>query len=226
MVFRGVDQPESLQGRMKLARRTKSELRLAIPFLVDGFDDAGRALFNELPNPAIIVAPNGRVVAKLPWAEAELIGARLVEVDRRANLEKKLPANADMNVLYVHGARALVKGRYQEAARTLRRALSTWVSNKTPFYARAARLRAEALSRSGKSKATPQALKNAETAARSAWQRNPSRLGHELGRLAAVADPENSRRLLRDAATLLDEKHASRAVAVRRRAKSSLTTSK
>lgn len=79
MAFRDVPQPATVEERLALARRACEEFELPQDFWIDGLDDQSRALFGDLPSPALILGPNGKVVAKLPWAEPDQLGPRLDE---------------------------------------------------------------------------------------------------------------------------------------------------
>lgn len=79
MAFRDVPQPTTVEERLALARRACEEFELPQDFWIDGLDDQSRALFGDLPSPALILGPNGKVVAKLPWSEPDLLGAKLDE---------------------------------------------------------------------------------------------------------------------------------------------------
>jgi hypothetical protein len=62
--FRDVQQPQNLGERCELARRTCAEFDLAPGTVwIDGMDDQSRALFGDLPSPAIVVDPFGVVRA-------------------------------------------------------------------------------------------------------------------------------------------------------------------
>lgn len=74
LAFADVEQPKNLGERCALARRTCDELMLAPAMVwVDGMDDQSRALFGDLPDPAIVIDANGVIRHKLPWAEPALL---------------------------------------------------------------------------------------------------------------------------------------------------------
>lgn len=79
MAFRDVPQPTTIEERLALARRACDEFELPQDFWIDGLDDQSRALFGDLPSPALILDPDGKVVAKLPWAEPDQLGPKLDE---------------------------------------------------------------------------------------------------------------------------------------------------
>jgi hypothetical protein len=77
MAFEEIAQPTSLDERIELARRTCDELELSTTMLIDTLDDRSRAYFGDLPSPAIVIGPDGRVRVKLPWAEPDVLAPRL-----------------------------------------------------------------------------------------------------------------------------------------------------
>lgn len=90
MAFADIQQPADLGERVQLARRTCEAMALPPEQIwVDGMDDQSRALFGNLPSPAIVVDPFGVIRAKLPWAEPELLTPQLKE------LVPTLPAAAE-----------------------------------------------------------------------------------------------------------------------------------
>lgn len=75
LAFADVGQPKDLGERWALARRTCEELTLPTAQVwVDGMDDQSRALFGDLPSPAIVIDAGGVIRAKLPWAEPAALG--------------------------------------------------------------------------------------------------------------------------------------------------------
>ncbi len=80
MAFADVEQPATFAERLALARRLRDELEVTLPILVDGMDDASRALFSDLPSPAFVLDRAGRIAKKLPWADPEPLGKALDEV--------------------------------------------------------------------------------------------------------------------------------------------------
>ncbi|MBL8734933.1 MAG: hypothetical protein JNL12_00770 [Planctomycetes bacterium] len=81
MAFADIQQPADLGERVQLARRTCEAMALPPDQIwVDGMDDQSRALFGNLPSPAIVVDPFGVIRAKLPWAEPELLAPLLKEL--------------------------------------------------------------------------------------------------------------------------------------------------
>lgn len=88
LAFQDVPQPANLGERCELARRTCAEVSLEPASMwIDGMDDQSRALFGDLPSPAIVVDPFGVIRVKLPWAEPEVLGPRLETLLRDVGLE-------------------------------------------------------------------------------------------------------------------------------------------
>jgi hypothetical protein len=77
MAFADIPQPKNVDERLALARRACEEFELPQDFWIDGLDDQSRALFGDLPSPALILGPDGTVAAKLPWSEPDILRSRL-----------------------------------------------------------------------------------------------------------------------------------------------------
>lgn len=73
MAFKDVRQPETYEERRALAKKAKEELEIGLPLWIDTMEDLSRALFGDLPSPAILIGPDGVIRAKLPWAEPERV---------------------------------------------------------------------------------------------------------------------------------------------------------
>ncbi|MCA8963878.1 MAG: hypothetical protein H6838_01275 [Planctomycetes bacterium] len=99
MAFAEIPQPKDLGERCELARKTCDELVLD-PALVwiDGMDDQSRALFGDLPSPAIVVDPFGVVRTKLPWAEPDALGPQV------ESLLAKVGQQAERTLIFGDGA--------------------------------------------------------------------------------------------------------------------------
>jgi hypothetical protein len=80
MAFKEIGQPRTYEERWAIASRTREELTLKSPILVDEMDDRSRALFGDLPSPAIVIGPDGVIRCKLPWAEPDVLEGRLEEL--------------------------------------------------------------------------------------------------------------------------------------------------
>lgn len=78
--FQAIDAPTTMDQRMALARRLRDEVPGAIPILVDGLDDAVATSYGGLPNMAYVIAPDGRVSFKIPWAAGADVERALVQL--------------------------------------------------------------------------------------------------------------------------------------------------
>jgi hypothetical protein len=77
MAFADLAQPATFAERRALATRAKDELGLPLLSLVDGMDDASRALFSDLPAPVFALDRFGHVAAKEPWIDVDKLPAML-----------------------------------------------------------------------------------------------------------------------------------------------------
>jgi hypothetical protein len=73
MAFKDIAQPANWEERKALADKAKKELELDALFLIDEMGDPSRALFGDIPNPAILVELDGTVKDKLAWADASVL---------------------------------------------------------------------------------------------------------------------------------------------------------
>jgi hypothetical protein len=71
MNFQDIDQPVTMEERLELAGRCRSELGLERAIVVDKMDNAVREAYGGLPNSAYIIKPGGEIVMKEPWAKAD-----------------------------------------------------------------------------------------------------------------------------------------------------------
>ena len=118
MAFKEIAQPKTRDERVALARRTCEELSLTGTMLIDDMDDQSRALFGDLPSPAIIIGPDGHVQVKLPWAEPAVVGPRLKKaLAQTATTIAKPDSSVQWQLL--KGLHALHAGNTDRARRTL-----------------------------------------------------------------------------------------------------------
>lgn len=82
MAFADVPQPTSCEERAELARALLGELRLDLDVWIDDMGDTSRALFGQLPHPAIVVDALGIVRRKLSWCDPEELRRTLPDVLR------------------------------------------------------------------------------------------------------------------------------------------------
>ena len=78
--FQDIDQPVTMEERLELAGRCRSELGVERTIVVDRMDNAVREAYGRLPNSAYIIKPGGEIVMKEPWADANRWPAILDEI--------------------------------------------------------------------------------------------------------------------------------------------------
>ena len=71
MAFDGTLQPKADAERVALAKKAIDEMNLDVDVWIDDLGDSSRAMFGDLPNWAVVVLPDGKIHAKLEWAEPE-----------------------------------------------------------------------------------------------------------------------------------------------------------
>jgi hypothetical protein len=71
MSFQDIDQPVTMEERLELAGRCRSELGLERTIVVDRMDNAVREAYGRLPNSVYIIKPGGEIAMKEPWAKAD-----------------------------------------------------------------------------------------------------------------------------------------------------------
>ncbi len=69
-MFQDIDQPVTMEERLALASRCREELGVTRTIVVDRMDNAVREAYGGLPNSAYIIAGDGTIVFKEPWAKA------------------------------------------------------------------------------------------------------------------------------------------------------------
>jgi len=77
-----------------LARRTIAEYGLDVDVWIDDLGDQSRAMFGDLPNPAIVVDAAGTVQLKLSWCEPKVLGLTLPEIPVMVAGKDRAPADA------------------------------------------------------------------------------------------------------------------------------------
>lgn len=203
MAFAAVEQPGTFEARRTLALRIRDELEVPLPILIDGMDDASRALFGDLPSPAFVIGRDGSIVDKLPWADPEAIAKSLAQVavgDSAA--DPGGPWTVDQRDVM---ARRLVwMGRRDQALAWLDTAPDPAPCVPPTFVAcaRAAITRAHAMQG-----ADAAVLAAAQAAVAEAWPKDPARRVAALTELAELArDPADARRLWTSAAATVEER--------------------
>ena len=114
MSFSDIPQPGTYEERCVLARRLDTELGIPGVLLVDTMDDASRALFGDLPTPAMIIDRRGIIRTKLPWAEPDVLRPRLKRI---ANAEYAPPRST--REAAADAVAALYSGQHDRAATLL-----------------------------------------------------------------------------------------------------------
>jgi hypothetical protein len=211
MAFEEIAQPTSLDERIELARRTCDELELSTTMLIDTLDDRSRAYFGDLPSPAIVIGPDGRVRVKLPWAEPDVLAPRL-EALLAALGAADLPPDAAPRAKV---AAALRAGRAAgEVDRDALEALSAELAELQPE----AELQTLVLTELARDPAT---IAAAAAAARAAWPDDPDRLAAALARLVVGnAGSPSAAALLAEIETLAGESAPTQRAWVRARRRS------
>lgn len=78
--FRSLRDARSLEDRRQLARRFAAESPTAARILIDPVDNATWRALGRVPNPSIVLAPDGTILFREAWASAEGIRFALDEV--------------------------------------------------------------------------------------------------------------------------------------------------
>ena len=112
MAFEDIEQPTTMVARCKLASRMEDEFGVLGTLVVDTLNDDSRAFFGDLPSPAILIDPKGKIHDKIPWADPELIEGSL---NKLLNQWESTKASDPLVAM----VRALDDGRLTEAARLL-----------------------------------------------------------------------------------------------------------
>jgi len=141
MSFKDIAQPKTYAERCALATRTRSEFQVTSPLLVDDMNDQSRALFGDLPTPAIVIDPEGRVSVKLPWAEPDVLKPRLNGVLRAASRHDPSTAT-DRRIALARALGRVYVGDAKSARPALERLLATGTAVRAPFDVLALRGRA------------------------------------------------------------------------------------
>lgn len=193
MAFEEIAQPTSYAERCALAERTREELELTAPILIDTLDDQSRAYFGDLPSPAIVIGPDGVVRVKLPWAEPDVLGPRIERLLDELAAEE---IGGDAPPRARTGA-ALRAVRIPSAGESARADLAAVLEELGDGHAD---LRALALAELA---ADDEGIRAAAVAARTAWSDDPARTAAALARLAVThPDATASRALLQEIVAL------------------------
>ncbi len=187
LAFADVEQPSSYAERQALAVRCRDEFQIPFRILVDGMDDASRALFGDLPSPAFIIESTGRIAAKLPWSDPELIADGLNAVERAAESRSTQPS--DMNEVIALARKRMSVKAHAEARILLTNAIRSMQHLSPATLAEAHLALASACRGEGNTGDATTSATEAEVLARKAWSSNPARLVAALCELAALEPP-------------------------------------
>lgn len=82
-------QPATLDERLKLAGRFKQRLSVSVPIFVDAMDNAAWKQLGGGPNMGVLVRPNGIIVARQGWFDADSMGKAIQAFLAAAEREEK-----------------------------------------------------------------------------------------------------------------------------------------
>jgi hypothetical protein len=187
LAYTEVEQPSTYAGRQALAIRCRDELQIPFRILVDGMDDASRALFGDLPSPAFVIDAAGRVADKLPWTDPDRIAEILKELEGSAESRPAQPAGINETIAL---ARARIAAKaYAEARLVIENAIRSARGLPPAVLAEAHLALATARRGEGDQEGAVASAALAEAMARKAWSSNPARLVAALCELAALEPP-------------------------------------
>lgn len=98
MAFDGTLQPKADAERVALAKKALDEMNLDVDVWIDDLGDSSRAMFGDLPNWAVVVLPDGKIHAKLEWAEPEKL-AKAIPERKVSRSTGKVPVAVDQYFL-------------------------------------------------------------------------------------------------------------------------------
>jgi hypothetical protein len=81
-----IPDPKTLEERREAAKKCEAEMRLGVPYVVDGMDDAVAKAWNARPDRIFIVTPDGKVAYR---------GERGPRGFKPAEMEKRLVTMLD-----------------------------------------------------------------------------------------------------------------------------------
>ena len=74
-----IEQPQTEEARLALAKRSRDELKIGIPIAPDTMDDAVAKAYGLVPNGAVVIGRDGKVLAIQRWAEPYALRERINE---------------------------------------------------------------------------------------------------------------------------------------------------
>lgn len=204
MAFAAVEQPGTFEARRALAARIRAELEVPFPILIDGMDDASRALFADLPSPAFVIGRDGSIVDKLPWADPEAIAKSLAQVAAGIDADADPAGPWTVDQRDVMARRLVWMGKHDQARAWLDTAPAP-APCVPPTFVACARA---AITRAHASKGADEAiLLAAQAAVAEAWRKDPARHVAALTELAELArDAGQADRLWTAAAAAVEER--------------------
>ena len=207
MAFADVAQPLTFAERRALALRIRDELEVPLPILIDGMDDASRALFSDLPSPAFVIDRDGKIADKLPWADPAPLAASIDAVLVGQQIPAEIAASWSLDQRSSIAQRLVLDGESQLALDWLDTPgdPAPCVPPTLVAVARAGITRVHALRAAGsKPDAVGAAIAAAQAAAQEAWPKDPARRVAALTELAELAPPNHALPLWRAAAESLE----------------------
>jgi hypothetical protein len=127
MAFADVEQPRTDEQRAALARRMLDELGLDVDVWLDDLGDQSRNAFGDLPSWGIVIRPDGRIGAKLPWAEPDQLAVVLSDLAAAKPARPREPAPAEEGFLAAIGS--------TELAPHHRHTMLAWLATNLPEHA-------------------------------------------------------------------------------------------
>ena len=81
--FVDIEQPETIDAREELARKSCEELNIATLVVIDDMENTVREAYGELPNSAYMVQKGGEIFYKEAWARPDEWGPQLEKLVSR-----------------------------------------------------------------------------------------------------------------------------------------------
>jgi len=69
--FSEVEQPETFEARLELAKKSCTELKIATKVVIDDMDDSVRTAYGKRPNSAYFISKGGKIFKKESWAHPD-----------------------------------------------------------------------------------------------------------------------------------------------------------
>jgi len=78
--YSDIEQPETYDARLELAKKSCSELKIATKVVIDDMDNSVRETYGKLPNSAYFIEKGGKIHYKEAWARPDEWGTILEEM--------------------------------------------------------------------------------------------------------------------------------------------------